>query len=67
MTHSEEPSVDSCPPAIIINEVRLILAEKRTSLSSLPHDTQYMAAKQMKIEAFKLVRRSPLTGHVSCE
>lgn len=26
---------DSCPPGILINEVQLILAEKRTSLASL--------------------------------
>ena len=30
-----EPPADSCPPAIIINEVQLILAEKRTSLAGL--------------------------------
>jgi uncharacterized membrane protein YidH (DUF202 family) len=30
----EEPAA-SCPPGIIINEVQLILAEKRTSLASL--------------------------------
>ena len=35
MTPSEEQSSDSCPPAILINEVQLILAEKRTSLASL--------------------------------
>ncbi|MCU0560651.1 MAG: hypothetical protein MUD16_10740 [Desulfobacterales bacterium] len=35
MTASEEPPDDACPPAIIIDEVQLILAEKRTSLSSL--------------------------------
>lgn len=35
MTASEEQSPDSCPPGIIINEVQLILAEKRTSLASL--------------------------------
>jgi uncharacterized membrane protein YidH (DUF202 family) len=28
-------SADACPPGIIINEVQLILAEKRTSLASL--------------------------------
>jgi uncharacterized membrane protein YidH (DUF202 family) len=35
MTTSEEEPSDSCPPGIIINEVQLILAEKRTSLASL--------------------------------
>ena len=35
MTMSEEQPTDSCPPGIIINEVQLILAEKRTSLASL--------------------------------
>lgn len=30
----EQPS-DACPPGIIINEVQLILAEKRTSLAAL--------------------------------
>jgi uncharacterized membrane protein YidH (DUF202 family) len=35
MIISEEQSEDSCPPAILINEVQLILAEKRTSLASL--------------------------------
>jgi hypothetical protein len=30
-----EPPADACPPAIIINEVQLILAEKRTSLAGL--------------------------------
>jgi uncharacterized membrane protein YidH (DUF202 family) len=30
-----EQGSDSCPPGIIINEVQLILAEKRTSLASL--------------------------------
>jgi len=29
------PPSDACPPAIIINEVQLILAEKRTSLAGL--------------------------------
>jgi uncharacterized membrane protein YidH (DUF202 family) len=33
-TDGEQPS-DACPPAIIINEVQLILAEKRTSLAGL--------------------------------
>jgi len=32
---ADEPRADSCPPGIIINEVQLILAEKRTSLASL--------------------------------
>jgi uncharacterized membrane protein YidH (DUF202 family) len=36
MTTPQEESEDSCPPGIIINEVQLILAEKRTSLASLP-------------------------------
>ena len=31
----EESQPASCPPAIIINEVQLILAEKRTSLAAL--------------------------------
>jgi len=31
----EEPQPSSCPPAIIMNEVQLILAEKRTSLAAL--------------------------------
>ena len=35
MATSEEQSADSCPPTILINEVQLILAEKRTSLASL--------------------------------
>jgi uncharacterized membrane protein YidH (DUF202 family) len=35
MTTPEEQLPDSCPPGIIINEVQLILAEKRTSLASL--------------------------------
>jgi uncharacterized membrane protein YidH (DUF202 family) len=35
MTTPEEQPTDSCPPGIIINEVQLILAEKRTSLASL--------------------------------
>lgn len=35
MTTPQEESADSCPPGIIINEVQLILAEKRTSLASL--------------------------------
>lgn len=35
MTTLEDQSGDSCPPAILINEVQLILAEKRTSLASL--------------------------------
>jgi uncharacterized membrane protein YidH (DUF202 family) len=35
MTMPEEQPTDSCPPGIIINEVQLILAEKRTSLASL--------------------------------
>jgi uncharacterized membrane protein YidH (DUF202 family) len=35
MTMPEEQPADSCPPGIIINEVQLILAEKRTSLASL--------------------------------
>jgi uncharacterized membrane protein YidH (DUF202 family) len=30
-----EPQADSCPPGILMNEVQLILAEKRTSLASL--------------------------------
>jgi uncharacterized membrane protein YidH (DUF202 family) len=30
-----DPRADACPPGIIINEVQLILAEKRTSLASL--------------------------------
>jgi uncharacterized membrane protein YidH (DUF202 family) len=30
-----EPRSEACPPGIIINEVQLILAEKRTSLASL--------------------------------
>jgi uncharacterized membrane protein YidH (DUF202 family) len=30
-----EPVAEACPPAIIINEVQLILAEKRTSLAGL--------------------------------
>jgi uncharacterized membrane protein YkgB len=30
-----ETQTDACPPGIIINEVQLILAEKRTSLASL--------------------------------
>ena len=38
--HDQDPAADeelsaSCPPGIIINEVQLILAEKRTSLASL--------------------------------
>lgn len=33
--NSSKPSEDSCPPAILLNEVQLILAEKRTSLASL--------------------------------
>lgn len=32
---SDEQQAVSCPPGIIINEVQLILAEKRTSLASL--------------------------------
>ena len=35
MTMPEEQPTDSCPPGIIINEVQLILAEKRTSLAGL--------------------------------
>jgi uncharacterized membrane protein YidH (DUF202 family) len=35
MTASEDESAPTCPPGIIINEVQLILAEKRTSLASL--------------------------------
>lgn len=35
MTTPQEESTASCPPGIIINEVQLILAEKRTSLASL--------------------------------
>lgn len=35
MTSLEDQLEDSCPPAILINEVQLILAEKRTSLASL--------------------------------
>jgi len=35
MISPEEPQPASCPPAIIINEVQLILAEKRTSLAAL--------------------------------
>ena len=31
----DEEQAASCPPGIIINEVQLILAEKRTSLASL--------------------------------
>jgi len=31
----DEETAASCPPGIIINEVQLILAEKRTSLASL--------------------------------
>jgi uncharacterized membrane protein YidH (DUF202 family) len=30
-----DPRADACPPGIIMNEVQLILAEKRTSLASL--------------------------------
>lgn len=30
-----EAQTDACPPGILINEVQLILAEKRTSLASL--------------------------------
>jgi hypothetical protein len=30
-----EPRAESCPPGILLNEVQLILAEKRTSLASL--------------------------------
>lgn len=30
-----ETQTDACPPGILINEVQLILAEKRTSLASL--------------------------------
>lgn len=30
-----DASTDACPPGILINEVQLILAEKRTSLASL--------------------------------
>ncbi len=32
---ADKPSADTCPPGILINEVQLILAEKRTSLASL--------------------------------
>jgi hypothetical protein len=35
MTTPEEEPTDSCPPGILINEVQLILAEKRTSLAGL--------------------------------
>jgi len=35
MISLEDQLEDSCPPAILINEVQLILAEKRTSLASL--------------------------------
>ena len=35
MTMPEEEQTAACPPAIIINEVQLILAEKRTSLAAL--------------------------------
>lgn len=31
----DKAPADACPPAILINEVQLILAEKRTSLASL--------------------------------
>jgi uncharacterized membrane protein YidH (DUF202 family) len=35
MTTPQDESEASCPPGIIISEVQLILAEKRTSLASL--------------------------------
>ncbi len=35
MAVAEEPSTDECPPGVLINEVQLILAEKRTSLAGL--------------------------------
>jgi uncharacterized membrane protein YidH (DUF202 family) len=35
MTMPDELPPSSCPPAIVINEVQLILAEKRTSLAGL--------------------------------
>jgi uncharacterized membrane protein YidH (DUF202 family) len=35
ITMPEDEQTASCPPAIIINEVQLILAEKRTSLAAL--------------------------------
>ncbi len=35
MPMPEDQQSSSCPPAIIINEVQLILAEKRTSLAAL--------------------------------
>jgi uncharacterized membrane protein YidH (DUF202 family) len=33
--HAVEDTLDTCPPPVIINEVQLILAEKRTSLATM--------------------------------